>query len=218
MFEEDDWRILWWELFLRVTRSADFPTEPEDIDWAAFAGESAIRHFCVVVIRQMSPLIEKALGSAYSETADPEVVELLRNFAWEMRNPALAADFEVGPWSRPDDMDEDAHLSKFRGRETPRLDALVQRAADLASRRLWVEWREYGAIKWQDDWVSRFGHTRSRLPGLMDHIGFANFDLRAAGLPAIAFDDAGQPYVDLPHPGLKDAVLEVVQRHGFADL
>lgn len=95
-----------------------------------------------------------------------------------------------------------------------------------------ISWVRQGDVIWNEDWVELHGHQRSKLPELQDHIGFANYDLRAAGLPEISeledgtltivFDECqvtGLPRnagIMLLHSAAVKTLLAVIEPHGFS--
>lgn len=40
-----------------------------------------------------------------------------------------------------------------------------------------ILWEKQGNVRWEDWWIDRQGKTRTRVPGLDDHIGFLRYDL-----------------------------------------
>jgi len=72
------------------------------------------------------------------------------------------------------------------------------------------KWIRQGKVAWRRDWVDKYGPSRTHIPGLYEHIGYANFDLKRNNLPTIAKDDAGELYVMAIRP-LTEA--EMVQIH-----
>ncbi len=63
-----------------------------------------------------------------------------------------------------------------------------------------LKWVRQGRVAWRTDWVNKYGPTRSHLPGLGEHISFANFDLKRNSLPMIELDSDGDPYVMAVRP------------------
>lgn len=68
-------------------------------------------------------------------------------------------------------------------------------AQKIAERPLYLSWRRQGKVWWEESWVQQYGPVRQRIPGLDDHIGFANYDLRLNSLPQIQKNSQGRPYV-----------------------
>jgi len=62
---------------------------------------------------------------------------------------------------------------------------------------VFVYWANQGKVHWNDDWVESRGYARSHIPGLDEHIGFANYDLRMNRLPEIQRNRAGRLYLDV---------------------
>ena len=79
------------------------------------------------------------------------------------------------------------------------------RYASNVTVRLQVVWARQGSINWEDDWVESSGHVRSKVPGLAEHVGFANHDLARRALPPIQQTSSGDLYIefdfDLPPAG-----------------
>lgn len=74
-----------------------------------------------------------------------------------------------------------------------------------------LRWIQQGETNWEPWWVQAHGHSKTHVPGQMEHISFANHDLRMAGLPEIKVH-AGSITIetaDLPR------VQPVLDRHGF---
>jgi hypothetical protein len=65
----------------------------------------------------------------------------------------------------------------------------------LADEPLYLAWRRQGKLWWNEEWIQANGPVRQRIPGLEDHISFANFDLRQNGDPQIAMTSEGRPFV-----------------------
>lgn len=79
---------------------------------------------------------------------------------------------------------------------------------------VYIRWEHDGAIKWQPWWVARHGHTRERIPGEDDHIGFANFDLSNNGCPRIS-RVGGSLVVQGAREESLDLIRQVMEYHGF---
>ena len=62
---------------------------------------------------------------------------------------------------------------------------------------VFVYWAKQGKVKWSDDWVDARGYSRSHIPGLDEHLGFANYDLRLNGLPEIQRNREGRLYLNV---------------------
>jgi hypothetical protein len=80
--------------------------------------------------------------------------------------------------------------------------------------RVGVAWSEDGSINWENWWVRRHGHTRTRLPGESDHVSFVNFDLLRNGLPRLATDGDGFLCIDVTQRDYHNAVYWL-EYHGF---
>ena len=74
-----------------------------------------------------------------------------------------------------------------------------------------LKWERQGKVAWRADWVSTYGPTRHHIPGLDEHIGFANFDLETNSLPTIAKGSDGQPYV-IAIPPLTEVEMSEIRR------
>ena len=59
---------------------------------------------------------------------------------------------------------------------------------------LYLAWEKQGKVHWDEEWIKQNGPVRQRIPGLDDHISFANFDLKNNGLPLIQTADSGRPF------------------------
>lgn len=100
--------------------------------------------------------------------------------------------------------------------------------------RLNLKWANQGDVHWQKDWTTRHGYTRTHIPGLAEHVSFANYDLQRAGLPQIEQGSQGELYVEFDVFGLSglprnaglafaysvagQRILDVVKGHGFEPL
>jgi hypothetical protein len=62
--------------------------------------------------------------------------------------------------------------------------------------RLNISWVRQGQVSWSEDWVEGRGYTRGHIPGLADHISFANYDLAESGLPKIQKHSDGDLYIE----------------------
>jgi hypothetical protein len=58
-----------------------------------------------------------------------------------------------------------------------------------------LKWVRQGKVAWRRDHYDKYGPTRTHIPGLDEHIGYANFDLQRNNLPTIARDSADVLYV-----------------------
>ncbi len=225
LFSENEWRLLWWKTFLLQSADPGFPNDHRDVEWIAFAAEMSVRHWCLPVIKRIRPMVDAALEAEYISRVSPRVRELLTDFQHEMHNPILARDVQDGPWQAPDTSDD---LSCGSPTDPPAsFDHLFKMAAHAVSTRQWLDWRRYGDVHWAGGLVERHGRTRSRIPTMWDHVGFANFDLGRAGLPIIEVDDTGRLFVDLgkaaavtsgglPREELRQRVDRLAARHGFS--
>jgi hypothetical protein len=102
---------------------------------------------------------------------------------------------------------------------------------DLVAYRIFIYWAKQGRVNWETDWVTVRGYSRSHIPGLEEHVGFANHDLRINGLPTIQSDDSGRMYLDvdlasvsgLPpnagmfmlYDGAMSRIMPILRDHGF---
>lgn len=82
--------------------------------------------------------------------------------------------------------------------------------------RITVQWVEYGAIQWEDWWVSRHGQNLGRTATPEEHVGFANFDLSHVGLPKLAPTADGQYLLPLVPDNKEATAVEILRKHGFA--
>lgn len=229
LFEENDWRILWWELILHLSNEPDYPRTEADIEMLAYGAEFAERHLPSPIFQRLLPVARRVWTSGLLDNARTEVVDMIRGFLFESINPVLADDFQPGPWSARSEGLEEGVLQQTIERDPVSIDILLRRAARLASVRLWIVWTNPGNARWALGWPSEPGHELRRVPTLSDHIGFANYDLQEMGLPEIEIDGTGRLYVDLDctdlarHPATSDAalsarsekVMQIVARHGF---
>lgn len=78
-----------------------------------------------------------------------------------------------------------------------------------------IVWTKQGTIKWEEWWVDGHGHKLDRIPGLKDHISFANFDLNQLGCPSISVTEEGLEIRDIPDEKL-DTVERIIHYHGFS--
>lgn len=97
--------------------------------------------------------------------------------------------------------------------------------------RLDLVWLRQGEVRWQQNWIDQYGHTRTHIPNLEEHISFANFDLRRAGLPTIQGNAGSALYIEYdiyrvsgfpPNAGIAfcygksvSVLLKAVRPHGF---
>ncbi|WP_326957542.1 hypothetical protein [Amycolatopsis sp. NBC_01286] len=65
---------------------------------------------------------------------------------------------------------------------------------------LYLHWVRQGKLHWNQDWLDDHGPARSHIPGLAEHISFANYDLRLNGHPTIETDNQGRPFVTCVRP------------------
>jgi hypothetical protein len=70
----------------------------------------------------------------------------------------------------------------------------------ITPRPFYLRWHRQGKIDWNSDWVDRYGPTRSSIPGLDEHVSFANYDLRLNRLPEIETAPEGRLFVQCPLP------------------
>lgn len=81
--------------------------------------------------------------------------------------------------------------------------------------RISITWASDGSIHWEDWWVQRHGHIRTRQPGEKEHVGFANYDLQKNGLPKLAPTDDGNYVIVADQVDYAD-VKHLLEYHGFA--
>jgi hypothetical protein len=97
--------------------------------------------------------------------------------------------------------------------------------------RVFIYWAKQGKVNWESDWVADRGYARSHIPGLDEHVGFANHDLQINGLPVIQKDESNRLYLDVdlvslsglpPNAGIAvlygramDRIMPVLKYHGF---
>jgi hypothetical protein len=229
LFEENDWRVLWWELILHLSNEPDYPRTEADIEMLAYGAEFAVRHLPSPIFQRLLPVARRVWTSRLLDNARSEVVDMIRGFLFESINPLLADDLQPGSWSAQSEGLEDRVLQQTVERGPTGMEMLLRRAARLASVRLWIVWTNPGNARWARGWPSEPGHELRRVPTLSDHVGFANYDLRIMGLPEIEIDGTGRLYVDLDctdptrHLTTSDnalgarheKVMQIVARHGF---
>ena len=81
-------------------------------------------------------------------------------------------------------------------------------------RSMTITWERDGNIEWEEWWVQNHGHNRSKLPGLNDHIGYANYDLAANNCPKITTISGKLVVSHIPIISLQ-VVEEILHYHGF---
>ena len=77
-----------------------------------------------------------------------------------------------------------------------------------------VDWVKQGAIHWEDWWVKDHGYALDRIPGLKDHISFANYDLERNGCPIITLNGKQLELKDVPDDKIM-VVYQILDYHGF---
>ena len=78
-----------------------------------------------------------------------------------------------------------------------------------------VEWVREGEVMWSQGWVERNGQTRSHIPGLDDHISFANYDLQRKGYPSVEKTTDGSLVIDVTPLTDRGVLSEIIGYHGF---
>jgi hypothetical protein len=78
-----------------------------------------------------------------------------------------------------------------------------------------IVWTKQGTINWEDWWVKGQGHKLDKIPGLKDHISFADFDLKRNGCPLITVTDDGLEIRDISADKL-ETVERIIHYHGFS--
>lgn len=77
-----------------------------------------------------------------------------------------------------------------------------------------IEWVKQGNIRWEDWYVEKKGYQIDKIPGLKDHISFANFDLSQNGCPTIVAKENILEIQDLPNNKIQIAT-QILAYHGF---
>ena len=77
-----------------------------------------------------------------------------------------------------------------------------------------IEWEKQGNIRWEDWYVKEKGHNIDEIPGLKEHISFANFELNEKGCPTIIVDNSILEIQDIPTYKVQTAI-DVLTYHGF---
>lgn len=81
-----------------------------------------------------------------------------------------------------------------------------------------VIWTAQGDVRWEPWWVERYGHTRSRIPDLEDHLSFVNFDLSRNGYRTVTRDERGRLVIN-ERPSLHQlgvpSIELILEKHGF---
>jgi hypothetical protein len=72
-----------------------------------------------------------------------------------------------------------------------------------------LNWVRQGEVAWRRDWVDSYGPSRTHIPDLGEHIGYANFDLKRNSLPTIAKDGAGELYVMAIRPLTREEMTQI---------
>jgi hypothetical protein len=78
-----------------------------------------------------------------------------------------------------------------------------------------IVWARQGTVQWEEWWVRQHGPSRSHVPSMEEHVGFANFDLERNGLPRILRGSNGDFYLDLPNDLHASGAKRVIEYHGF---
>ena len=79
-----------------------------------------------------------------------------------------------------------------------------------------VRWFPVAKVEWETWWLDQHGPTRSRIPDLLDLIGFANFDLKQSGSFARLEFHSESGEIDLVvSDNPCEADLGWIGRHGF---
>ena len=76
-----------------------------------------------------------------------------------------------------------------------------------------LRWVSQGETVWEDWWVASHGKTKTQIPSEDDHVSFANYDLRGAGLSEIYWRGRMRA-ISLAGDELPLAVA-ILKRHGF---
>lgn len=76
-------------------------------------------------------------------------------------------------------------------------------------------WVKQGTIRWENWWIEQNGHKLETIPGLLDHISFANFDLQHNGCPLIIIDDSCLEIRNIPDDKI-DLIKGIIYYHGFS--
>ena len=79
---------------------------------------------------------------------------------------------------------------------------------------LQVTWEKQGIIHWEYWWVQRHGEVLERIPGLKDHISFANYDLQRNKCPRMVLGTNALEIRDVPDDKLA-VVGQILDYHGF---
>jgi hypothetical protein len=197
LFHDDEWRILWWEVFVRMHANKEFPNDVEDISFVAYAAESAIRHWNHKVRERLGPAVAKALDHPLVLT-EPMATErrLLQDFIDECMSPSYATETEVGPWSADDPHPGQPELERIRQLPQQSLRDVAALAHQRLTTRAWVTW------------VQR----SSRLAGLTEAIGFVNYDLAEVKVHS---DCVGELFVDVPSEANSETLTRILNYHGF---
>lgn len=77
-----------------------------------------------------------------------------------------------------------------------------------------VRWVRQGTPQWEQQWVSRRGRTRTHEPTKAEHISFANYDLRDAGLGPLVPGDGDELSLEID-PEQEAMAGSILKRHGF---
>jgi hypothetical protein len=82
------------------------------------------------------------------------------------------------------------------------------------TRTLALAWVKQGTIHWEEWWVKRHGETLKKVPGLQNHVSFANYDLNRSGCPPVVLEDDKLEIHNVPLSKL-DVVQQIIEYHGF---
>ena len=79
-----------------------------------------------------------------------------------------------------------------------------------------IKWSTQGRVFFNDTFIGRFFRKRrTRIPDLDDHISFADFDLKAAGLPQITVKPDKQLVIVSIHSDKLPLLKKILAYHGF---
>jgi len=72
-----------------------------------------------------------------------------------------------------------------------------------------LRWVGQGKVAWRRDWVGKYGPTRTHIPNMDEHIGFANYDLQKNQLLTISKDEGGSPFIVTIRPMTESEIRQV---------
>lgn len=91
---------------------------------------------------------------------------------------------------------------------------ITHTAMPTTQKTLLLAWTKQGTIQWENWYTQQHGQHLQSIPGLKDHVSFANYDLQQNNCPALVMENERLEIRNVP-PQKLHIIQQIIEYHGF---